>query len=154
MAGLVQIAVGLAAVLAQIGLGGGLYEFSVLDRAWPRNPALIQPQRGGVSRNNFWIAAHTAFELMLVASLMIAWPYEAVRFWLLVALASHAAMRIWSLVDFVPKALAFEAVDPARFDEAAARQWTRRSMLRLPLDLVTVGAMMMAFAEALALSPL
>jgi len=57
-------------------------------------------------------------------------------------------MRVWSLVDFVPKALAFEKADPATVDEASAVRWTRRSLLRLPLDLVTCAAMLMALAAA------
>jgi hypothetical protein len=62
------------------------------------------------------------------------------------ALASHALMRVWSLVDFVPKAVAFEKADPATVDEAAAVRWTRRSLLRLPLDLITCAAMLVALA--------
>ena len=60
--------------------------------------------------------------------------------------ASHAAMRLWSALDFIPKALAFER-SPA-VDERAARAWTRRSRLRLPLDLLTCFAMLAAFAAA------
>jgi hypothetical protein len=57
-------------------------------------------------------------------------------------LASHLAMRVWSLVDFVPKAVAFEKGDPATIDRAAAQRWARRSLLRLPLDAATcVGAL-------------
>ena len=138
--------VGLAASLALVSLGGGLYEFSVVDPFWPSKPELVQPARGGISRKRFWIAAHTAFELLLIASLVAAWAYPPVRAALLVALASHAAMRIWSAFDFIPKALAFERAEPSAITAAAARSWTRRSMLRLPLDLVTCGAMLAAFA--------
>ena len=66
----------------------------------------------------------------------------------MVALGSHAVMRIWSAFDFIPKALKFEQADPASIAESVARKWTRRSMWRLPLDLVTSGAMLMAFAAA------
>ena len=64
------------------------------------------------------------------------------------ALTSHAVMRVWSLADFVPKAVAFEKADPAAVDEAAAVRWTRRSLLRLPLDLITCAAMLAALAAA------
>jgi hypothetical protein len=47
--------VGVASALALISLGGGLYEFSVVDPFWPRRPELIQPDRGGISRKRFWI---------------------------------------------------------------------------------------------------
>jgi len=69
------------------------------------------------------------FELALIGALVIAWPLSEVRFWLLVALISHALMRTWSLVDFVPKALAFERAEPVTIVESEARRWTRRSLL-------------------------
>jgi hypothetical protein len=140
------ILIALACALALVSLGGGLYEFLVVDPFWPRRPELIQPDRGGISRRRFWIPAHMAFELLLIVSLVVAWSQAEVRTWLLVALASHAAMRIWSAFDFIPKALAFERAGAV--SESAARAWTRRSLWRLPLDLVTCGAMLAAFAAA------
>ena len=137
---------GLATALAFASLGGGLYEFLVVDPFWPKRPELIQPARGGISRKRFWIPMHTAFELALIASLVAAWPQPEARKWLLVALASHAVMRIWSAFDFIPKALAFERTEPSKITEAAARAWTRRSLGRLPLDLITCGAMLAAFS--------
>ncbi|HET9985742.1 MAG TPA: hypothetical protein VFQ38_19245 [Longimicrobiales bacterium] len=136
--------VALSAALALVSLGGGLYEYLVVDAAWPGRPDLIQPRRGGVSRRRFWIPAHIAFELCLVASLVAAWGSSAVRTPLLVALAAHAVMRLWSALDFIPKALAFEEADPTTIDARAARRWSRRSLARLPLDLVTCGAMVTA----------
>lgn len=138
------IVIALACALALVSLGGGLYEFLVVDPFWPRRPELIQPDRGGISRRRFWIPAHIAFELLLILSLVGAWSHADIRTWLLVALASHAAMRIWSAFDFIPKALAFERAEA--ISESAARAWTRRSLWRLPLDLLTCGAMLAAFA--------
>jgi hypothetical protein len=86
--------------------------------------------------------------VLLIVALIAAWGDADVRLALLVALISHAVMRVWSLVDFVPKALAFENADPAMVDEAAAVRWTRRSLLRLPLDLTTCTAMLAALASA------
>jgi hypothetical protein len=57
-------------------------------------------------------------------------------------------MRIWSAFDFIPKALAFERADPGTIAEDAARRWTRRSLWRLPLDVLTCTAMLAAFAAA------
>jgi hypothetical protein len=142
----------LATALALVSLGGAFYEFLVVDPFWPRRPDLIQPDRGGLSRRRFWIPAHVAFELLLVASLVMAWRYDAVRTPLLVALGSHAIMRIWSAFDFIPKALAFERADPATITEAAARRWSRRSLGRLPLDLVTSVAMLTALIAAARMS--
>lgn len=139
--------VGLACALALIEIGGGMYEFSAVDPFWPKRPEIIQPDRGGISRKRFWIPAHTAYEIVLIVTLVTTWSFSDVRFWLLVALAAHIVMRVWSALDFIPKALAFERADPATIEEARARRWTRRSRLRLPLDLVTAVAMLAAFSQ-------
>ena len=115
-----------------------------MDPAWQRRPDIIQPDRGGVSRRRFWLPAHLAFELALILALASAWSQPQVRAWLLVGLASHAIMRIWSAFDFIPKALAFERADPATIAAEAARRWTRRSLWRLPPDAATCAAMLVA----------
>jgi hypothetical protein len=142
------VLIAITTLAACVTLGGGLYEYLVIDPFWPKRPGIIQSRNGGVSRARFWIPAHIAFEMLLIVSLIAAWSDVDVRPALLVALVSHAVMRVWSLVDFVPKALAFERADPARVDEAAAVRWTRRSLLRLPLDLITCAAMLAALAAA------
>jgi hypothetical protein len=146
---LLVFGIALAMALAFISVGGGLYEFSVVDPFWPLRPDIAQPESGGISRRRFWIPAHVAFEVSLLASLGLGWSYPDVRTGLLVAVASHTVMRLWSAFDFIPKALAFERADPAAITEAEARRWTRRSRLRLPLDLVTCGGTLAAFAAAL-----
>lgn len=135
-------------LVACVLLGGGLYETVVVDPAWPKRPGIIQAQNGGISRRRFWIPVHTLFEVLLIVALIASWGDAAVRLALLVALVSHAVMRVWSLVDFVPRAVEFEKADPAGIDEAAAVAWTRRSLLRLPLDLVTCVALLVALVVA------
>jgi hypothetical protein len=44
--------------------------------------------------------------------------------------------------------LAFERADPATIAEGAARRWSRRSLGRLPLDLLTCGTMLSALVTA------
>lgn len=85
-----------ATAFGMVLLGGGLYEFLVVDPFWPARPDLVQPSRGGISRKRFWIPAHTVFELILIAAIALAWSNSDVRFWLLTSFASHACMRIWS----------------------------------------------------------
>lgn len=148
---LIQMLVALASGLALISLGGGLYEIFVVDPCWPRRVDLIQPARGGLSRRRFWIPAHVAFEIVLVASIAATWSETSVRVWLLPALASHAAMRLWSAFDFIPKALAFERAEASDVNETSATQWTRRSRWRLPLDVVTCCTMLMAFSATVRL---
>ena len=144
----VEMITGLAILAATAGIGGGLYEFVVLDPVWPQRPALVQPMHGGVSRKRFWIPAHIVFELLLVAALVAAWEDPGVRRWLLIALATHAAMRIWSAFDFIPKALAFERGEVRSTSPEAALRWARRSRLRMPLDLATLAALVAAFWTA------
>lgn len=136
------------AFLASAQLGGGLYEHRVLDPVWPHRPAIIQPRNGGVSRRRFWIPVHIALEVALIAAVVTSWNHPHVRAALLIALASHAAMRIWSFADFIPKATAFEKADPATIDRNAAVRWSRRSLLRLPLDAITSAATLTAMVAA------
>lgn len=145
------VSVLLAAAFALISLGGAFYEFVVVDPFWPRRPDIVQPKRGGISRKRFWIPAHVAFELSLIVALVVGWSAPEVRLPLLVALASHGAMRIWSAFDFIPKALAFERADPAEIDPTEARRWSRRSKGRLPLDLVTCAAVVTALVAVVRL---
>jgi hypothetical protein len=114
MSASVTLPVAIASSLALISLGGGVYEFLVIDPFWPRRPDIIQPNRGGISRRQFWIPAHTAFELALIAALVMAWSLP----------------------------------DPGTITESTARRWTRRSLRRLPLDMVTCASMLPAFAAA------
>jgi hypothetical protein len=140
------VLIAITTLAACVSLGGGLYEFLVVDPFWPKRPGIIQSRNGGISRVRFWVPAHAVFEVLLIVTLVVAWSDADVRLALLVALVSHAVMRVWSLVYFIPKAVAFEKADPATVDEAAAVRWTRRSLLRLPLDLITCGAMLVALA--------
>jgi hypothetical protein len=144
----ILVLIAAATLMACALLGGGLYEYRVIDPYWPKRPGIIQSRNGGVSRARFWVPAHTVFEVLLIVSLILAWSQPDVRTALLLALMSHALRRVWSLVDFVPKAVAFEKADPATVDEAAAVRWTRRSLLRLPLDLLTCAALLVALATA------
>jgi hypothetical protein len=141
------VLIAITTLVSGVLLGGGLYEYLVVDPYWPKRPGIIQPTRGGISRRRFWIPAHTVFEVLLIVALIVGWGDMGERIALLVALLSHAAMRVWSLVDFVPKAVAFEKADPAAVDRAAAVRWTRRSLLRLPLDLITCAAMLAALVS-------
>jgi hypothetical protein len=100
--------------------GGGIYESVVLDPVWPGRPAIIQAQHGGVSRRRFWIPVHGAVEVALIAAVIVTWGHPEVRTPMLIALASHAVVRVWSLIDLVPKVVAFQKANPAAVERAAA----------------------------------
>jgi hypothetical protein len=143
----ILVLIAITTLAACVSLGGGLYEFLVVDPYWPKRPGIIQPVSGGISRRRFWIPAHAVFEVLIIAALVAGWGDTSVRIALLVALVSHVAMRVWSVFDFIPKAVEFEKADPAVIDEAAAVRWTRRSLLRMPLDVITCAAMLVALAS-------
>jgi hypothetical protein len=134
-----------ALIVKCASLGGGLYETMLVDRVWPINPHVIQPQRGGINRKLFWMPVHGLFEISLLSSIWIAWADADVRAWLLLALACHLAMRLWSFVYFIPAAIRFEK--PGDFDSAqitSARRWIRLSLWRLPLEIASTMALCLA----------
>ena len=94
----------IAALLSAIGIGGALYEALVIDAAWPKNPQLIQPQQGGVRRTRFWIPAHVALELTLIAAIALNWASSHTRFLLLSAFACQVMTRLWSFWAIVASA--------------------------------------------------
>ena len=133
-------------ILSSTILGGGVYECLVIDPCWPKRPDLIQPIQGGISRGRFWLSFHVTFEIVLIFCLVQAWNSSNVRVWLLLALATHAAARIWSAFDFIPKALAFERATAV--NQASAKNWIRRSRFRLPIALLTLTFLLRAMVAA------
>jgi hypothetical protein len=136
--------------LAGVSLGGGLYECVLVDRSWPKNIALIQPDQDGLNRKLFWIPVHIAFEVALAVALWSAWTHGDARNLLFVAAASHLLMRTWSGIYFIPRALEFEGASHLTPNvEARAKVWVRLSVWRLPLDLVSLFAMAAAVSVLL-----
>lgn len=142
-----ELALTTATALSLMLVGGGLYEFLVVNPYWPQRPDLIQPVRGGINRKRFWIPTHAGFELLLAVALYESWHDPSPRTWLIIGLATHVSMRIWSALDFIPKALFFERAD--KVNESAAKRWNRRSMLRFPLDLATSFSLLTALHSVL-----
>ena len=142
------IIVAVAAALACASVGGGLYEFSVVDPFWPKRPDLVQPARGGISRKRFWIAIHVAFEvaadrgpgLVLVAARRAHLPAggagEPCRHAPVVGLRLH------------PQGAGLREGRARDDQRSGGARLDGRSRLRLPLDLVTCGAMLWALVLA------
>ena len=138
----------IALIFGTIGLGGGIYETLLVDRVWPANLAIIQPQRGGLDRKLFWVPIHSLYEVALLVSAWTLWSTSD-RSWIVAALAAHFASRAWSLAYFIPKALQFEKLSALTESQVhAARQWTRLSWCRLILEavsIVSLGATVLHF---------
>lgn len=137
----------LALALGGIVLGGGIYETLVVDRAWPRKPAIIQPARGGLNRGAFWTVTHPPFELALLASLWLNWAHPAARSWLIAALVTHFGARAWSFAYFIPWALRFEKMGDLTEDQRRqAERWIRLSRVRPFIEFISLIAVGIAVA--------
>jgi hypothetical protein len=121
-----------ALIMAAVTMGGGIYEASIVDPAWPQNPSIIQKDRGGIVRGRFWVVAHILYELILVITLLMLWSVSTVRWWIIGAIVIQLAARVWSMIYFIPKALRFEKLgDLTKQQTEEAQRWTRMSRLRL-----------------------
>ena len=130
----------IALILGTIGLGGGIYETLLVDRIWPNNLAIIQPQRGGLDRKRFWIPIHSLYEIALLVGAWELWNTYA-RSWIIVALVAHFAARVWSFAYFIPRALRFEELSElTELQVHSARRWTRLSPCRVILEAVSIIA--------------
>jgi hypothetical protein len=128
-----------ALTLGAIGLGGGFYEMLLVDPVWPRNPAVIQPARGGLDRKRFWGPIHALFEIALLVSAWVVWSEPSSRLWIISALSAHFAARIWSFAYFIPRALRFEEMgDLSEEQVRLARRWTRLSRFRPAIEVVSI----------------
>jgi len=138
----------IALIFGAIGLGGGIYETLLVDRVWPNNLAIIQPQRGGLDRKLFWIPIHTLYEIALVVSAWTLWNTDA-RSWIVMALIGHFASRVWSFAYFIPNALRFEQLGALNETQIRlARRWTRLSPCRVILEaasIIALGAAIVKF---------
>jgi hypothetical protein len=131
-----------AVVVGAIMFGGGIYETLLVDRVWPDNPAVIQPERGGLDRKLFWMPAHALYELALFISLWMLWSAGDARWWTAAALVVHFAARAWSMAYFIPRALRFEKLgDLTEEQRLEARRWTRLSRCRPALEAVSIIAL-------------
>src|SRR5262245_6764354 len=129
-------------LLMVLAIGGGLYEHLVVDSVWPGNVTVIQPDQGGVNRGLFWLPLHAALTLALPVALWAGWRNPSVRRCVLVALGTYLAMRVWTLLYFVPLALRFQT--EGFTDVSEAQQWVLLSISRMPLGLLSAAALWVA----------
>lgn len=121
-----------ALVVGAVAMGGGIYETSIIDPAWPNNPSIVQKDRGGIVRGRFWMVAHVLYELTLFATLWMLWSVSTARWWIIGAIVIHFSARAWSMIYFIPRALRFEKLGDLTEEQTdEARRWTRMSRWRL-----------------------
>ena len=126
-----RASVALALLFVAFGIGGSLFEHLTVDRVWPENVRIIQPEHGGIDRKVYWIPIHSAITLALLVAVVATWKVKPVRRMVLLAIGAYAAMRIWTAFYFIPNALEFEKI-PEMTPEALqrARTWILWSVVR------------------------
>ena len=128
-----------AVVLGAVGLGGGIYETLLVDRVWPKNPMIIQPNRGGLNRGLFWGPIHALYEVALLLSAWMVWSDVYSRYWIIGALVAHFGSRAWSFAYFIPRALRFEKMGDLTEEQfRSAQRWVRFSRCRPVLEAIAI----------------
>lgn len=137
-------------LVAALRLGAAIYEIGVVDPAWPSNPGIIQPAKGGIDRKRFWIGANVSYELSLCFSLLFGWSIKGLPVRLFAALIPYVVMRGWSFAYFIPQAHKFErAPTSGQISKRAALRWTFFSRFRAVLDAAALAGSMAALAAVI-----
>lgn len=132
---------------AAIEVGGGLYEHLLVDRVFPHNLPLIQPQHGGIDRKLFWMPAHFLMMVALPLALWASWRDRAARRSLLWAIGLYGVVRAWSGLYFIPLAMAFEEAATVTPELAATMgMWTLLSVTRTAMMGAVAVFLFRAFA--------
>lgn len=91
--------------------GAQIFETAIIVPSWTSAP----PESFHMFRGNykldfkiFWIITHSVHELTFIAAIIFSWKITKVRNWLLVLLLVHMAVRIWTLLYFVPNIIEFQ----------------------------------------------
>lgn len=85
----------------------------------------------------FWIVVHALHEITLILALAFCWKLATVRRWLLVLLAVHVGVRVWTVAYFAPVIIAFRntpyspTIDPGLVEKAA--RWRSLNIIRVAL---------------------
>jgi len=90
-------------LLACASLGAVSTRASSSTRSGQDVPRSFRPSTAVSRAGDSGFRCTGAFEVVLVAAVIVTWGHPDVRTPILIALASHAAVRIWSLIDLVPR---------------------------------------------------
>lgn len=130
--------------------GAQIFETALVVPAWtaapPESLAMFQGKHR-LDFKAFWIAFHSVHEITFILALVFTWRVPEVRWWLLVLLAVHVAVRVWTIAYFAPTIIEFQrlpeaaGVDPALVARAA--RWRTLNDLRVAIFLAVNFAMLL-----------
>ncbi|WP_113661137.1 transposase [Pedobacter nanyangensis] len=106
-----EIWLGITTLIYFLMNGAQIFETMVFVPKWvssaPDNFKLLL-DGNGTSLKVFWIVLHSLHELTWILALVFCWKIDPVRNWLLILLAVHLAVRVWTLMFFAPNIIAFQ----------------------------------------------
>jgi hypothetical protein len=120
--------------------GAQVFETALIVPAWTASPPESLGMFQGKHRLDFkvfWIVTHSLHEITFILALVFCWKVPDVRNWLLVLLAAHVAVRVWTIAYFAPTIIAFQqkpyapTVDPDLVAKAA--RWRNLNYLRVAI---------------------
>jgi hypothetical protein len=159
----------LANALLWLAVTGGLYllmngaqifETAVIVPVWTGAPPTSLGMFQGEHRLDFkvfWIVAHSLHEITFILALVFCWKIPAVRSWLLVLLALHVAVRVWTIAYFAPTIMEFQRMPQAPIVDPdlvrKATHWRNLNYLRVGIFLAINAALLPLIARVARMLP-
>ena len=127
--------------------GAQLFETAVIVPKWTASPPeSLQLFRGKYSPDFkvFWIMLHSIHEITFILAIIFCWKLAPIRSWLLVLVAIHFAVRIWTLLYFAPTIIEFQKMaNTAAYDPQLLQRvtnWKNLNYIRVSLFIaVSIG---------------
>jgi hypothetical protein len=119
--------------------GAQLFETAVIVPKWTASPPQSLAMFGGkygLDFKVFWIITHSLHEITFLLALLFCWKIDPVRNWLLLLLALHIAVRVWTLAYFAPNIIDFQKMAQTG---AADNDLLSRAKLWRALNYLRVG---------------
>lgn len=150
-----QVALLTTTLLYLVMNGAQLFETLVLVPKWTASPPdSFTLFRGphALDLKTFWIATHSVHEISMLAAIALCWRLD-IRSALLVILALHFVVRVWTLTYFAPEIISFQRI--AETGDASldllrrVTVWKRLNVLRVAAFIFLSLAMLPLCVRAL-----
>ena len=120
--------------------GAQIWETALMVPAWTAAPpsSLIFFQKPyGMDFKVFWIVIHGIHELIFVIALVFNWKIKKRRNFILLILAGHIALRVWTLLYFAPTIIGFQQLPYSNTVDASLQEkaslWRNLNYVRVAL---------------------
>lgn len=132
--------------------GAGIFETAVIIPKWSAAPPEsfhILKGEYGIDLKIFWIVMHSIHEITFIIAIIFCWHIPGVRDWLVMLFATHFAVRVWTLLYFVPNIIAFQKIanDGGAVPDLTNRvnNWRNLNYLRTGAFIAVSAGMVMVY---------